>query len=235
MENQHKSPAQIDSLSSEAVRAEAVQVLNRRFGAAAPTSDEIAATTAKFSTLMQKLDDAVLRAVANSSKGGDAVHNARASVLDAIGRVRSLGSEAATLEAFVETIRQETRAMENAKESIPKAYKGLEQLKLLVTNVALLEKFARRRSYTECCGILEAVYSLWTNFAPIANHPRLYNLSMKMQELRIELKSNCINDICHFSSSRSDSDVSDLVSSFFQLSYASHLTLYNPRFTLAQS
>jgi hypothetical protein len=235
MENQHKPPAQIDSLSSEAVRAEAVQVLNRRFGAAAPSSDEITATTAKFSILMQKLDEAVLRAVANSSKGGDAVHNARASVLDAIARVRSLGSEAATLEAFVETIRQETRAMENAKESVPKAYKGLEQLKLLVTNVALLEDFTRRRSYTECCGILEAVYSLWTNFAPIANHPRLYKLSMKMQELRIELKSNCINDICNFSSSRPDSDISDLVSSFFQLIYATHLTLYNPRFTLAQS
>lgn len=206
----------MDALSSEAVRAEAVQVLNRRFGTAAPDADEIAATAAKFSTLMQKLDDAVLRAVANSSKGGDAVHNARSSVLDAIARVRSLGSEAATLEAFVETIRQETRAMENAKESIPKAYKGLEQLKLLVTNVALLEDFASRRSYSECCSILEAVYSLWTNFAPIANHPRLYKLSIKMTEIRILLKSNCINDIRNFSSTHSCSDTSDLVSPYIR-------------------
>ena len=108
METKPQSPPAMDALSGEAVRAEAVQVLNRRFGAAAPTSDDIAATTAKFSSLIQKLDDAVLRAVANSAKGGDAIHNARSSVLDAIARVRSLGSEAATLEAFVETIRQET-------------------------------------------------------------------------------------------------------------------------------
>ena len=225
----------MDALSSEAVRAEAVQVLNRRFGAAAPSSDEITATTAKFSALMQKLDDAVLRAVANSSKGGDAVHNARASVLDAIARVRSLGAEAATLEAFVETIRQETRAMENAKESIPKAYKGLEQLKLLVTNVALLEDFASRRSYSECCGILEAVYSLWTNFAPIANHPRLYQLSMKMTELRVVLKSNCINDIRNFSSTHSCSDTADLVSPCICIIFTQFYLTMNVRFTRAQS
>jgi hypothetical protein len=235
METQSKSPPIMDTLSSESVRAEAVQVLNKRFGTAVPTSDEITATTAKFSTLMQKLDDAVLRAVANSSKGGDAVHNARASVLDAISRVRSLGSEAATLEAFVETIRQETRAMENAKESIPKAYKGLEQLKLLVTHVALLEDFASRRSYSECCGILEAVYSLWTNFAPIANHPRLYNLSMKMTELRVLLKTNCINDIRNFSSNRSGVEASDLVSTFRFLVIVDSSHIFKPRFTLAPS
>jgi hypothetical protein len=101
--------------------------------------------------------------------------------------------------------------MENAKECIPKAYKGLEQLKLLVTNVAILEDFANRRSYAECFGILEAVYSLWTNFAPIANHPRLYTLSMKMTELRVLIKTNCINDIRNFSSARSVADTSDLV------------------------
>ena len=121
MEPLPKTVPQMDALSNEAVRAEAVQVLNKRFGSNAPTSDEIAETSAKFSTLMQKLDDAVLRAVANSSKGGDAIQNARSSVLDAIARVRALGSEAAILEDFVENIRQETRAMENAKASIPKA------------------------------------------------------------------------------------------------------------------
>ena len=211
MDTKAQSPPGMEALSGEAVRAEAVQVLNRRFGTAAPNSDDIAATTAKFSSLIQKLDDAVLRAVANSAKGGDAIHNARSSVLDAIARVRSLGCEAATLEALVETIRQETRSMENAKESIPKAYKGLEQLKLLVTNVAILEDFANRRSYAECFGILEAVYSLWTNFAPIANHPRLYTLSMKMTELRVLIKTNCINDIRNFSSAHSAADSSDLV------------------------
>jgi hypothetical protein len=79
-----------------------------------------------------------------------------------------------------------------------------------------LEDFASRGSYEECCGILDAVYSLWTNFAPIANHPRLYNLSMKMTELRILLKTNCINDIRNFSFHSSDATHSDLVSQNFQ-------------------
>jgi hypothetical protein len=108
----------------------------------------------------------------------------------------------------------------------------------------LLEDFASRRSYSECCGILEAVYSLWTNFAPIADedpkHPRLRKLSMKMTELRDLLKTNCISDIRIFSLNRSKKfcsgvEASDLVSPFRFLIIIDSSHIFKPRFTLAPS